>query len=181
MSPTRKTKNLPEGLAYYKCHKEWTSWHTLTAQKRTDRLADGHFFHNILDIKNIAVSVISSSKHPVKNIFKTDDRQKLQLNISQDLILLQIARHRKMPRLPLQQAFAMDLVLGNDPCEPTTLQPSAANDKPYSASKRNKKTFAYCSKCNIPICKEHTDVFCSVCGFKNDGFQVISNCFCLLH
>ncbi|KAK3747251.1 hypothetical protein RRG08_040645 [Elysia crispata] len=44
-------------------------------------------------------SVTYSSKYPMESISKTDNRRKLQMNNSQDLILPQINVRRKTPRL----------------------------------------------------------------------------------
>ncbi|GFR74483.1 hypothetical protein ElyMa_000431400 [Elysia marginata] len=87
-----------------------------------------------------------------------------------------IERRRKTPRLPKQLTCAMDLLLGHDPLAadlPESAQPLSAYVIPR-ASKRQRcarcpgsmvrKTSVFCSKCKVPVCKEHSVGVCSVCG-----------------
>ncbi|GFS05588.1 PiggyBac transposable element-derived 4-like protein [Elysia marginata] len=111
-----------------------------------------------------------------KPFSKTDKRREFQLSISKDLIMPVIERRWKTPRLPKQLTCAMDLLLGHDPLAadlPESAQPLSASAIPRASTKPrcarcpgrlDRKTSVFCSKCKVPVCKEHLVVVCSVCG-----------------
>ncbi|GFO10129.1 polyprotein [Plakobranchus ocellatus] len=70
---------------------------------------------------------------------KTANRREFPLNISKDLILPQIERRRKTPKLTKQLTFAIDLLLDNDSFAILALlQPLAVNAIPPTAFKRKR-------------------------------------------
>lgn len=175
----RHNKELPEVVSFYNSTKGGVDTmdlmaHTVSCKRQTKRWPMV-MFYNILDVGSIAASVVYSEKYPTEKISQTDNRRKFQLNIAKDLILPQIEKRRMTPRLPKQLSFSMDLLLGNDPFAiPPPLQTPTILAIPRSASKRkrcarcpgklDKKTSVHCSKCNAPICKEHSVIVCSICS-----------------
>ncbi|GFN96967.1 PiggyBac transposable element-derived protein 4 [Plakobranchus ocellatus] len=172
-------KELPEVVSYYNSTKGGVDTmdlmaHTVSSKRQTKRWPM-LMFYNIIDVGSIAASVVYSTKYPVEKFSKTDNRREFQLNVSKDLILPQIERQRQTNRLPKQLTIAMDLLFGIDPLQVSAPpKPAVVNATPPSASKRkrcarcpgklDKKTSVHCTKCHVPICKEHSVVICSVCG-----------------
>ncbi|GFR62001.1 PiggyBac transposable element-derived protein 4 [Elysia marginata] len=176
----KHNKEMPEVVSYYNSTNGGVDTmdlmaHTVSSKRQTKRWPMV-MFYNILDIGSIAVSVVYSTKYPTEQLSKTDNRREFQLSISKDLIMPVIERRRKTPRLPKQLICATDLLLGHDPLAadlPESAQPLSASAIPR-ASKRprcarcpgrlDRKTSVFCSKCKVPVCKEHSVVICSVCG-----------------
>ncbi|GFR77646.1 PiggyBac transposable element-derived protein 4 [Elysia marginata] len=156
----KHNKEMPEVVSYYNSTNGGVDTmdlmaHTVSSKRQTKRWPMV-MFYNILDIGSIAVSVVYS--------------------ISKDLIMPVIERRRKTPRLPKQLICAMDLLLGHDPLAadlPESAQPLSASAIPRAfkrprcarcPGRLDRKTSVFCSKCKIPVCKEHSVVICSVCG-----------------
>ncbi|GFR74208.1 PiggyBac transposable element-derived protein 4 [Elysia marginata] len=177
----KHNKEMPEVVSYYNSTKGGVDTmdlmaHTVSSKRQTKRWPM-FMFYNILDIGSIAASIVYSTKYLTEQFSKTDKRREFQLSISKDLVMPGIERRRKTPRLPKQLTCAMDLLrVGYEPLAadpPESVQPLSASAIPR-ASKRlrcarcpgrlDRKTSVFCSKCKVPVCKEHSVVVCSVCG-----------------